>query len=541
MNNNKPDSQPVKDELLEHARLLEERNAELRRLNEELKKADQTKSDLISMVSHELRTPLATIKEFTGILTDKIAGPVTADQQEYLAIIQGNVERLARIIDDLLDMAKLEGGHLLLNKGMTEVAPLLKQVLQSLQPLADSKQIVLDLHLPESVPSIFADADKVTQVLTNLIGNAIKFTEASGRITVSVVAEPNEVRLDVTDTGVGIAPEDLPKLFEKFQQLRRMPGASGGKGTGLGLAISKRLVELHGGRIWATSTVGTGSTFSFTVPKYHVEEVFREYIRTGIEHAKRKHSCFSVILATIPTFPQLKALHGLEEMSRLLKMLEALLQETVRHRAGDVVIHWQRGEMVVVISEVDKPGAQAIAQRITRMVHDRTFTIGGQPITLSLVTSIATYPDEAITDDELLRLIETRLQRVEQSQTAILVVDDEPKIRQFLSEVLALREYEVLTAASGQDALTQLKRQRVDLILLDVMMPDMDGYELYHLIKENPQTKDTPVIMVTAKGERKDRQLGVESAPYNYVMKPFQLEDLVAKIQQVLQQRTRGV
>ncbi len=537
----KDEREELQTELWEHARLLEERNAELRRANEELKRLDQLKSDLVSMVSHELRTPLATIKEFTAILSDQIAGPLTSDQQEYLTIVSANVERLARIIDDLLDMAKIEAGRVLLQKALVQLPPVLEHVTQSMRPLAESKHIQLEVQWPEQEPAgAFADADKLTQVLVNVVSNAIKFTDGPGRVTIRVAERSNDIEFSVTDTGIGIAPEDLPKLFEKFQQFRRSAGPTGAtKGTGLGLAISKRLVELHGGRIWAASTPGKGSTFFFTLPKYHVEEVFREYLRTGLEQAKRHQGCFSIIVVSVLNFRDLKALYGLEETSRFLKELEGLLQDTVRHSAGDVVIRWQRGEMVVILAEVNRGGSQVIADRIKRLLEERAFTIEGQAVKCGVEAATATYPDEASTEDELLRVAEGRLQRVEQAHTRIMVIDDEPKIRTFIKEALELREYDVLAAASGPDALEQLKTQKVDLILMDLVMPVMDGYEVYHLLRENPETKDIPVIIVTAKGERKDRQLGLDGAHYNYVTKPFQLEDLLAKVREVLvQQRT---
>ena len=534
----KGEREQLQTELWEHARLLQERNAELRRANEELKRLDQLKSDLVSMVSHELRTPLATIKEFTSILSDEIAGPVTTSQQEYLSIITANIERLERIIDDLLDMAKIESGRVLLSKGFLEVGPLLDHVVQSMRPLAEGKHITLDTRVPKTSPPIFADTDKITQVLLNLVSNAIKFTEGPGRVTISLEDHPNEIQFNVVDTGIGIAPEDLPKLFEKFQQFRRAAGASGAKGTGLGLAISRRLVGLHGGRIWAASEFGKGSAFSFTIPKYHVEEVFREFLRNGIEQSKRNQARFSIVVFAVQNFQDLKSLYGLEDVASFLKDLEAVLKEAVRRQSGDVVVRWQRGEMIVILAEVDKTGAQAIADRIKRIIEAKTFTIGSQSIPVHLLTTTATYPDEALTEDELLKLTEQRIQQTEKAKTRIMIIDDEPKIRHFLKEALELREYEVLAAASGPDALEQLKSQRVNLILLDLIMPVMDGYEVYHLLKENPDTTDVPVIIVTAKGERKDRQLGMDGTPYNYVAKPFQLEDLVAKVREVLQQQS---
>ena len=531
----KSEREQLQTELWEHARLLQERNAELRRANEELKRLDQLKSDLVSMVSHELRTPLATIKEFTAILTDQIAGPVTASQQEYLGIITANVDRLTRIIDDMLDMAKIEAGRVLLDKGFTEVPPLLNHVTQSLRPMAESKQVELAINIPQPPPAIFADADKITQVLLNLVGNAIKYTHGPGRVTISVEELANEVQFNVQDTGIGITPEDLPKLFEKFQQFRRVAGMRGAKGTGLGLAISKRLVDLHGGRIWAASEPGKGSTFSFSLPKYHVEEVFREYLRTGIEHAKNHQARFSIVVFSIQNFQELKALYGLEEVGTLLRDVEVVLKDAVRRPSGDVVVRWQRGEMVVILAEVAKAGAQAIAERIKHIIEEHEFTLAGKTLRVPIVTATATYPEEAVTEDELLATTERRLQQVTTAKTRIMVIDDEPKIRRFLKEALELRDYEVLAAASGPDALEQLKNHKVDLILLDLIMPVMDGYEVYHLLKEDPATKEIPVIIVTARGERKDRQLGLESASYNYVAKPFQLEDLIAKVREVLQ------
>jgi signal transduction histidine kinase len=214
----KREREQLQTELWEHARLLEERNAELRRANEELKRLNQLKTDLVSMVSHELRTPLATIKEFTAIISDQISGPVTTDQQEHLGIIKGNIDRLARIIDDLLDMAKIEAGRVVLNKQFVDTRQLLDHVVTSLQPLAESRQITLEVRLPAEMPTIFADADKITQVLVNLVSNAIKFTSGPGRVTIRVDDQPNDVQLSVEDTGIGIAPEHLPNLFEKFQR-----------------------------------------------------------------------------------------------------------------------------------------------------------------------------------------------------------------------------------------------------------------------------------------------------------------------------------
>ena len=243
------------------------------------------------------------------------------------------------------------------------------------------------------------------------------------------------------------------------------------------------------------------------------------------------------MVVTLANFQQLKSLHGLDESMHLLKEIETLLGETVRRRAGDIVVRWQRGEMVAIMSEVDRAGAAVIAGRIRTLIDHRVFTLAGAPVTPELTIATATYPDDAITDEELLQVLEGGRRPGGSAKTRIMVIDDEPKLRQFLKEALELREYEVLTAESGPDALEQLQRQKVHLILLDLSMPVMDGYEVYHLLKENPETREVPVIIVTGRGERKDRQLGLDNVPYNYVAKPFHTDDLVAKVRDVLRRQ----
>jgi diguanylate cyclase (GGDEF)-like protein len=497
-------------------------------------RADRLKDEFVSTVSHELRTPLATMREFTAILSDEIAGPLSPDQKEYLGIIQANVSRLTRMIDNLLDMAKLEAGQVLFDKAVFDVGPLVDHTIRSVRPLADNKQIALHASVSAGLPALYADPDKVTQVLINLLSNAIKFTERGGRVSVSIEEQANDFEFHVTDTGIGIPPEHISKLFEKFRQVPSVSRESA-KGTGLGLAISKRLVELHGGRIWVTSTPGQGSTFAFSLPKYHPEELFREYVKGGIEQARRLRGAFSVIVVSVASFNELKARYGSDEMTHLLKELEVILSGVLRTRAGgDAVVRWRRGEIVIVLPSTDKSGAQLVARRIQRAVDEWTFAVGAETLRIPIGSATATYPDDGSTEEELLRMTEQRLQPSAKPKVRILVVDDEPKIRQFVREVLELQDYEVLTAASGPDALQQLKRLRVDLILMDLMMPVMDGYEVYHLLRETPATKEVPVIIVTAKEERKDRQLGLEGPTYNYLMKPFQIEELVAKVREVL-------
>ena len=507
----------------------------------ERKQVEHLKDEFLSIVSHELRTPLATIKEFIAIIADQLAGPITEDQQKYLAIIKSNIDRLARMINDVLDMAKIESGRVVISKEVIGTGPILDHVVQSLKPVADNKRIELVVDAPKGPPDVFADADKITQVLINLVNNAIKFTPGPGRVTLSVDETESEIVFQVTDTGIGIEPKDLPKLFEKFQQFGRRSRESMSPGTGLGLAISKRFVELHGGRIWAESRPERGSTFSFTLPRYHVGEVFKDYLKLGISRAKQSQSHLSIITVAVKEFDHLKSQYGTESVLDLLTNIESRIRQHVRLNAGDAVVRWQSGDVIVILADMDRAGCSAVAQRVKQIVEARDYAIQQQDHHIDVLTHAATYPDDAIDEQEFLRLLERGLQTGHRPRRRLLVVDDEPKIRHFVKEILELQNYEVLTAASGPDALEQLKFTSVDLILLDVMMPVMDGYQVYHLLKENPRTRDIPVLIVTAQGERTDRLLGMESPSYNYVIKPFAVEELLGKIREMLEQHPSQV
>jgi signal transduction histidine kinase len=251
----------VRDRTVEIERV----NQELQVANGRLRELDQIKSSFVSMVSHELRTPMTSIKGYVDNLLDGIAGALTEKQATYLRRIKSNTERLTRMISDLLDLSKIEAGHVELRMTALCMTDLIEDVIEGFRGLAREKSLTLTRSQAEGVPAVRADRDKLNQVLVNLVGNAVKFTPAGGAIRVEVEpATDGFLRISIADSGHGIAPDDLPKVFTKF--FRGSAAQSGVPGTGLGLAITKHLVELHGGRIRVESAPGKGSRFSFTVP-----------------------------------------------------------------------------------------------------------------------------------------------------------------------------------------------------------------------------------------------------------------------------------
>jgi signal transduction histidine kinase len=221
-------------------------------------------------MSHELRTPLNAIIGFSDVLLAGMFGGLTDKQREYVSDIHGSGEHQLALINDLLDLSKIEAGRLALELGTVSIAETLAASVMFVQERAARQSISLDLIAGIDLPLVQADGRKLKQVVVNLLTNAVKFTPPNGRVTLSAGRRDGEIVVSVADTGIGIAAEDQARLFQEFRQVRH--GRASEEGTGLGLALSKKLVELHRGRMWVESEVGKGSTFSFTIPIVRVED-----------------------------------------------------------------------------------------------------------------------------------------------------------------------------------------------------------------------------------------------------------------------------
>lgn len=248
-------------------RLLEEelrrKNYQLEQQNRAIQEANRLKTEFVSMVSHELRTPLTSIQGFAELLLE--GGEIAGEKRESLTIVKKNADRLLGLINDLLDLARMEAGRIELHRTSLDLARLIREAAGSLRPLIEAKRQRLRLDLGDALPAVWADADRVTQILTNLISNAHRYTPVAGSITVAARRDDRFVRVDVSDTGIGLSPEEQAQLFTKFFRAHdRSPHAAGG--TGLGLVITRLLVELHGGQITLSSAPGQGSTFTFSLP-----------------------------------------------------------------------------------------------------------------------------------------------------------------------------------------------------------------------------------------------------------------------------------
>ena len=240
------------------------------RKNAELKDIERKTNDLLSFVTHELRSPLTSISMYIDLFLAGQAGTPTGAQKEFLFVMKNSTDRLAKFINDFLDLAKIEQGKMTVNKQPFDVSKVILEMLEPFKAQAFDKKISMKILVPSNVPQVIGDLDRTKQVITNLVSNALKFTPADGTVTVAIEdIKVGYVRVTVQDTGMGIPKDKLESVFEKFVQVTdAKKSVKGQKGTGLGLPIAKGIVEAQGGKLWVESEPGKGTRFHFTVPKY---------------------------------------------------------------------------------------------------------------------------------------------------------------------------------------------------------------------------------------------------------------------------------
>ncbi|MDP8234814.1 MAG: PAS domain S-box protein [Candidatus Erginobacter occultus] len=354
----------------------------------ESKKLEELQNKFVSHVSHELRTPLTAMGEFISLMLDEIPGELNDTQKDYCKRVGLNIERLTRIIENLLLISRVDEGKIILEKELVDLGELVGQVKDTMAPTAARGEVALETEIEAALPRIYADPNRISQVITNLVANALKFTPKNGRVTIGVRDRETSVELLVRDTGVGISPQDQDRIFDRFQQIRHRPTFGGG-GTGLGLAISREIVFLHRGSIRVESEVGAGSVFSVTLPK-------------------------------------------------------------------------------------------ALAPRV-------------------------------------------------------LLVDDDPDLIEMYKDFLGPLHYRVSVAYNGAEAVKLALEENPDLIILDIVMPQMNGYEVLGRLKQNQLTCNIPVIILTGYGLDQNRMgmLGKDILPA--LRKPISMNEFVSAVVSVLE------
>ena len=488
------------------------------------KQADNLKEEFIRIVSHELRTPLTVIREGVSQVLDGILGDTTAKQREFLSVCLTDIDRLERIIQGLLDMSKVEAGKVQLKKGWVDIISITKGIVSFFGPKAKEKGLELKVNYSEEKIYAYVDADKIIQVFTNLVGNALKFTEKGG-IGISVEEKGNNIECAVADTGIGISSKNLGRAFRKFQQFGRVAGA-GEKGTGLGLSITKGIVELHNGKIWVESEINKGSKFCFTLPKYTKEEILYESIESNIEIAKKEGKELSLLLFKFDNYKEAEKIYGKEKLQELFLMISGSLKEVVR--SAEFVIEGSADE-IILLEEVSKQNIPRMNARLKRAIKESIFEFEKER-KINFSQGYATYPDDATDAKGLLK--KARLAMVSESRERlkkhIMIVDDEPVVIDALERLLSKLGYSnFIKAHDGDEALAKIKNLAPDLVILDMKIPKMDGYMVAGKLKEDANTKDTPILIMSGYKVETDRLKNhAIQGSIPMLEKPFSIEQL---------------
>lgn len=357
------------------------------------KEIEQLKSDFLNAVNHELRTPLTSIREIISIIAEGAVGPVNEKQIKCLKTAISDSDRLGRIVNDLLDLSKIESGKIHIKRSPVAISRIVTKVMESFEQLAKTNKIELKGNFPDSLPSVFADPDKIIQVLTNLIGNAMKFTPPGGNVTVTCNVSPvpgdadkKYMEISVSDTGLGISAEDQKKLFKKFSQLESGFNHKSG-GTGLGLVISKEIVERHGGRIWIESELYKGAAFLFTIPIFEETSAYLVLIQQEIDRVKKDGTDLSLILIK-PKFGKKSA----DKNKSAVNYLYEFCKKSMRRKDDQVLIY--HNEFVIIIAESGKENSVSLAERL-RVTSEIQFDY-----------KITTYPNDGASSIEIFNKLE---------------------------------------------------------------------------------------------------------------------------------------
>jgi signal transduction histidine kinase/CheY-like chemotaxis protein len=466
--------------------------ADLRRTVEELRSASAAKSDFLASMSHELRTPLNAIIGFSELMRmeppdrDRVAVPT-----EWIGHVANAGQHLLDLINDVLDLAKVEAGRLDLDPARFDLDAAALEWVGGVRPLADRKGVRLSAE--GAAGTVTADRGRLRQIVYNLLSNAIKFTPPGGEVRVEIARDGEGVRLAVVDTGIGIAPEDHEAVFEEFRQVGRPSDRQ--PGTGLGLALTRRLVEAHGGRMELESALGAGSRFTVHLPD-----------GTGavgdVEPAPE-------LVVTEPG-PNQREILVIEDDPGAVRLLRESLAPAGWHvrAAGDgpeglVAARERRPDAIVL--DVLLPGMDGWdvlralkADQDLRDVPVLMLTVVDER-EVGLALGAADYLVKPVDRAELLERLArfTFTTKVREREVRVLVVDDDPRAVEMLSDGLEQEGFVVTRAHSGRQAIDLARSEPPDVVVCDLVMPDVDGFALVRALKADPRTRDAPILVVT--------------------------------------------
>ena len=486
------------------------------------REAMQMKNEFVSTVSHELRTPLTSIKGYIDLILDGEAGEVNEIQQEFLSIVKENSDRLVELINDMLDISRIESGRIVLKVQPLDIAERVCGAVNTFKAVLDQQGRSIHVDVPDELPKAAGDPDRVGQVLINFISNAIKYSPEGGDVYVSADFEDDRVKVGIRDEGIGIAPEDQARLFTKFYRVDSSLTREIG-GTGLGLSICKSIIELLGGEVGVDSEQGKGSTFWFTLPLASERHVRTPSLEGPLGSPGGRilvvddNGDVANLIATYLSrrgYEVVKALTATEAWALALELEPRVI-------TLDVMVDQGAGFGLLEKLKAD-PRTRDIPVVVLSIICDQ-----GK----SERSGCTDYLEKPIDKNRLISVIDGLVGSI--ASPVVLVADDDRDIVDLLTRTLKQRGYAVMGAYDGKEAMAAVARTRPDAVLLDIRMPIMDGYEVLEALKTDPETQDIPVVIMSAYQIDRDRGNILDLAT-QLIGKPFDVEEFVAHIEGVI-------
>ncbi len=484
------------------------------------READKAKSEFITTVSHELRTPLTSIREGVSQVLEGILGDTTADQREFLAICLEDIDRLQRIINGLLDISKIEAGKMTLKRDLVDMREVVREIISVFTMPVKNKGLTLKTEIQDKEMKVFVDRDKILQVFTNLMGNSMKFTEA-GSIEIGVEDKDEFIECYVKDTGCGISKDDQKKVFSKFEQFGRMPGA-GEKGTGLGLSIAKGIVEMHNGKIWVESEPEKGTKFTFHILKHGLESVLINSVENKLAEAKKEHAGFLLLDLKITNYKELVERLSKEKAEEIYYKIFEAVENAVRSNDITTISGFDE---IVVLANGTKDKAEHLVKRVLGIAKAVVFDFE-EDREAEFSYGCTSFPEDSIKAGELLAKARKGMvaERELRHSKVIMIADDDEIMVESLKEMLTNEGYKrFITANDGEETVTKALSTLPDLMIIDIQMPKMSGYEVIGRIKEDARTKAIPIIITSAYAVEKDelREYTNKEKTIPTIAKPF--------------------
>lgn len=497
--------QQTQEDLLEANRELARLSDRLRIMHQMAEEARQAKQAFVANVSHELRTPLNMIIGFSEMipkLSQVYGTELPPSLLSDIAAIRRNSQHLSKLVDDVLDLSQIESGRMTLSKAWCSLPVIINEAVAATRVMFESKELYLRANVPEALPDIYCDSTRIRQVVLNLLSNAGRFTERGG-VEINVSHESERVLICVTDTGPGISEIDKGRLFEPFQQLdssiRRRYG-----GSGLGLSISKHFVELHEGKMWLESQEDVGTTFCFSLPirtplsdeldPNDVRRWFNPY--ESYEYYERTRRTKAPLPDVKPRFLVMDEGEALLKLlDRYVPQIEVIPVESVEGAIAELHRSPARALLVNASPYDDKRVSPEHLNELPYNTPSMTCWVPGMDDTVRRL-GVARYLVKPVTRDILLETLRALKTPIE----TVLLVDDEPEVLRLFARMLAVapEAYRILQTTNGQRALNLLRERHPDVVLLDLVMPGMDGFQVLEAKAQDPDIQHVPVVVTSS-------------------------------------------